>query len=269
MLRAAAAFERIRPPPAPRSSCDFADGRSEGVCFANVASSNRSVDALVENRAGTHGRPDRRRIERRHGSFLALSRDADRPRRRRGEPIRREADADRGGASSRRKGRCDLLERRQRRWLGLESDRKLCERIRSLTGIQASTSVLTLFELFAVRGEKRVGLIAPYTADVQSEIVKGFAREGVDVIAERHLGLRDNFGFSEVAEPILASMIGDVAAARPDAIAVFCTNLASAPIIDTLERRYDVPIHDSIATAVYGALQAIGGRGRDRKSDLI
>lgn len=150
-------------------------------------------------------------------------------------------------------------------WLGLESDRKLCERIVAVTGIAASTSVLTLFELFAERREKRVGLVTPYTADVQNAIVAGFAREGVEVVAERHLGLRDNFSFSEVSERMLASMIGDVAAVGPDAIAVFCTNFAAAPIVDALEKRYDVPIHDSVATAVYGALRTAGGNVGDVK----
>jgi len=150
-------------------------------------------------------------------------------------------------------------------WLGLDSDRRLCERIRSVTGIAASTSVLTLFELLAERNEKRVGLVTPYTDDVQSAIVAGFAREGVEVIAERRLGLRDNFSFSEVSEAMLTAMVGDVAAARPDAIAIFCTNFAGAPIVDALERRYDISIHDSVATAVYGALKAAGGRVGDVK----
>jgi maleate isomerase len=144
-------------------------------------------------------------------------------------------------------------------WLGLESDRRLCQRITEATGIASSTSVLALFELFYARSEKRIGLVTPYTDDVQAAIVAGFAREGIEVLAERHLGLRDNFSFSEVAPSTLTSMIAEVAAKRPDAIAVFCTNLAGARIVDALEARHDLAIHDSVATAVYGALKAAGG----------
>jgi maleate isomerase len=54
-------------------------------------------------------------------------------------------------------------------------------------------------------------------------------------------------------------MIGDVAAIGPDAIALFCTSLPAAPIVDALEKRYDLAIHDSVATSVYGALHAAGG----------
>jgi maleate isomerase len=150
-------------------------------------------------------------------------------------------------------------------WLGLDSDRKLCARIRSATGIAASTSVLTLFEILNRRRERRIALVTPYTDDVQSAIVAGFAREGVEVIAERHLGIRDNYSFSEVSEPTLTAMIAEVATGRPDAIAVFCTNLAAAPFVAALEERYDIAIHDSVATAVYGALKTAGARLGDVK----
>jgi maleate isomerase len=150
-------------------------------------------------------------------------------------------------------------------WLGLDSDRRLCERVRSVTGIVTSTSVLTLFELLSQRGENRIGLVTPYTDDVQGAILRGFAREGVEVIAERHLGLRDNFSFSEVSPATLTAMVAEIAAARPDAIAVFCTNLAAAPLVDVLEAHHGLPIHDSVATAVFGALQAAGGPVGDVK----
>jgi maleate isomerase len=145
-------------------------------------------------------------------------------------------------------------------WLGLDSDRRLCARITATTGIVASTSVLTLFDILARRREKRIGLITPYTDDVQSAIIAGFAREGVEIVAERHLGIRDNFSFATVSQETLTIMVSDVASARPDAIAVFCTNLAAAPIVASLEAQHDLPIHDSVATAVYGAIAAAGGQ---------
>ena len=148
-------------------------------------------------------------------------------------------------------------------WLGLDADRRLCARITAATGIATSTSVLALFELLAKRGERRIGLVTPYTDDVQAAIVAGFAREGVAVVAERHLGLRDNFSFGAVAPATLTAMIDEVALARPDAVAVLCTNLAAAPLAAALETRHDLTIHDSVATAVYGALAAAGGNPAD------
>ncbi|MDR3374074.1 MAG: aspartate/glutamate racemase family protein [Ancalomicrobiaceae bacterium] len=143
-------------------------------------------------------------------------------------------------------------------WLGLDTDRRLCERIRAATGIPASTSVLALFDVMRRRGERRLGLVTPYTDDVQQAIAANFAREGVEVVAERHLGISDNFSFALVDDRTMSAMVDDVAAARPDAIAIFCTNLAGADLVAGLEARHDIAVHDSIATAVYGALDAVG-----------
>ena len=143
-------------------------------------------------------------------------------------------------------------------WLGLDSDRRLCSRILETTGIKATTSVLALFDVLRARRETRIGLVTPYTDDVQKAIVEGFRREGLQTISERHSGLRDNFSFSEVTEGELSAMVEAVAAERPDAIVVFCTNLAGAPFAAQWEQRFGIPVHDSIATAVYGALQASG-----------
>jgi maleate isomerase len=143
-------------------------------------------------------------------------------------------------------------------WLGLQSDRDLCAKITETTGIPASTSVLALFDLLRRRSEQSIGLVTPYSSDVQAAIVAGFKREGVTVVSERHLGLRDNFSFGDVNDETLNAMVRDVAGERPDAVVVLCTNLAAAPLVHRLEEELGLPIHDSIATAVFGALERIG-----------
>ena len=143
-------------------------------------------------------------------------------------------------------------------WRGLDSDRRLCARILETTGVKATTSVLGMFDLLRRRAESRIGLVTPYTQDVQRAIVEGFAREGITIVSERHCGLRDNFSFSQVEPSELTDMIGVVAADRPDAVVVLCTNLAAAPLVDALEARLDIAIYDSIATAVHAALSTAG-----------
>ncbi|TCR68173.1 Asp/Glu/hydantoin racemase [Rhizobium sp. BK376] len=142
-------------------------------------------------------------------------------------------------------------------WLGLDSDRRLCERITQVTGIKASTSVLALFDVMRKRNEHRIGLATPYTSDVQAAIIKSFASEGVEVICERHQGIRDNFSFSQVRPETIAEMIADLAPARPNSVAIFCTNLAGAPLVNQLEAAHGIAIHDSVATSIYGALAAL------------
>lgn len=140
-------------------------------------------------------------------------------------------------------------------WLGLDKDRALCAAIEDRTGIPATSSVLALVEAFRFAGINRFGLVTPYLDEVQERIVATFRREGFECVAERHVGIKDNYAFSEVDAEALAAMIRDVAKERPDAITILCTNLRGAPLVEELERELGVPIYDSTATAVWGALR--------------
>ena len=140
-------------------------------------------------------------------------------------------------------------------WLGFEADERLCRRIEAATGVRAATSMLALNEVLAATGVKRFGLVTPYIAPVQDRLISNYAKLGITCVAEPGLGIRDNFAFAEVADDTLAAMIRAVAAHKPDAIGVICTNLRSAPLVAALERDLGMPIYDTIATAVWKSLR--------------
>ncbi|CAM3566692.1 Asp/Glu/hydantoin racemase [Bordetella sputigena] len=147
-------------------------------------------------------------------------------------------------------------------WLGFEADRELCHRIEAATGIPACTSVLALNEIFDLKQVGKYALVTPYTDDVQARILANYAQAGYECVAERHLGKRDNFSFSEVDADTLRGMVRDVASAKPQAISIFCTNLRGAPLVQELEQEVGVPIYDTIATAVWKSLRMAGGDTR-------
>lgn len=143
-------------------------------------------------------------------------------------------------------------------WLGFDRDRRLVERIRERTGIVATTAVLALNELLALRQVRRLALVTPYTADVQQKIVANYAALGIEVVAERHLGIRVNHDFAGVAPQALRELMGEVAAARPQAITTFCTNLHAAPLAAQVERELGIPLLDTVSTTVWGMIRAAG-----------
>jgi maleate isomerase len=143
-------------------------------------------------------------------------------------------------------------------WLGFDADQRLCERIEATAGIRASTSMLALNEVLAATGVERLGLVTPYIDAVQQRIVANYATLGIACDAERHLGIQDNFAFSRVSTETLTGMIRTVAAERPDAIAVICTNLRAAPLVAALEAELGIPIYDTIATVVWKSLKLAG-----------
>jgi maleate isomerase len=141
-------------------------------------------------------------------------------------------------------------------WLGLAADRSLCSAIQARTGIDASSAVLALEQIFRQSEIRRFGLVSPYLSDVQSQIVTNLRTEGFECVAERHAQLRDNFSFSELTPGDLKAMVREVAKARPQAITLLCTNLRGAPLVEELEQETGLPIYDSVAVALWGSLRA-------------
>ena len=143
-------------------------------------------------------------------------------------------------------------------WLGFEADVRLCERITSVTGIAATTSMLALNELLASTKVKQLGFVTPYRDDVQNRILSNYGALGIACRGERHLGLQDNFSFSEVTRQQIIDMTRMVAREAPQAITVICTNLNAAPLVDGLEQEVGIPIYDTIATVIWKSLIIAG-----------
>lgn len=143
-------------------------------------------------------------------------------------------------------------------WLGFDTDEALCAAITERTGIRATSAILSLNRLLDTMRVGRLGLVTPYTQDVQHRIIANYAAIGVETVAERHSGRSDNFSFAEVTEAEIAAMCRDVAAAKPEAIAIVCTNMRGPLIAPQLERELGIPVLDSVAFTLWGCLEATG-----------
>ncbi len=143
-------------------------------------------------------------------------------------------------------------------WLGFDRDERLCERITEATGIPARTTVLAYRDLFRHRADARIGLVTPYTADVQERIIANWGSQGMNCVAERHLSLSDNFSFAEVPEAEVARLSEDVIREGADSVVVLCTNMHGAGMAERLERKPGIGVFDSIAVTLWGCLIAAG-----------
>ena len=143
-------------------------------------------------------------------------------------------------------------------WLGFEQDKRLCADITAATGVPATTSALAFREAFRALGVHRVGLVTPYTRDVQDRIMTNWEAAGFPCTAERASGLRDNYSFAEVPEDDIAGMIRAVVQEGCDAVAIVCTNLRGALIAASLEQELGVPILDSVSVTLWRSLVMAG-----------
>jgi maleate isomerase len=143
-------------------------------------------------------------------------------------------------------------------WLGFDRDERLCASLTDKIGVPACTSVLAFREIFERTGARRIGLITPYDDAVQKMIVQNWAKIGLDCSAERHLGLNDNFAFAAVAADEIAPMARGLASENVDAIAIVCTNIGAAPIVEQLEAELGIPVYDSVAVTLWKCLLLTG-----------
>ena len=143
-------------------------------------------------------------------------------------------------------------------WRGFDTDEQLCAEIEARTGVGATSAMLAFNAAMAALGVRRMGLVTPYTTDVQEAIARTYAAHGIEVVAEEHEGLRDNYSFAEVSEDRVAEMCRRVAGARPDAIAIVCTNMRGARRAAALEAELGIPVLDSVAVTLWGCLTAAG-----------
>ena len=142
-------------------------------------------------------------------------------------------------------------------WLGFARDEQLARAIVDQTRTPAITAILAINTLLRRMNVQRLALVTPYTDDVQAKIAANYEAAGFACIAERHAELRDNFSFAEMAPAEIEAMILSVATAKPDAIAVICTNMDASRLAPSLEARIGIPILDSIACTLWGAMDVL------------
>jgi maleate isomerase len=141
--------------------------------------------------------------------------------------------------------------------LGFDIDRRLVARITEVTGIAATTSALSILDALDLLQAKSIALVTPYDEAYQAKCCAGFSGAGIRVSAERHSNLLDNLSYASVTEDEIAEMTRAAVADSPcDAVVYFCTNLAGASVAPRLEAELGLPVLDSTAVGVWGALKA-------------
>jgi maleate isomerase len=143
-------------------------------------------------------------------------------------------------------------------WLGLETDHGLCAAITGRTGVPATSTSLAFDAFFRGTGLRRIGVVTPYLPEIQSRIVDNFATRGITVVAEAHLSDKGNHSFASYGPDLVAGLVRDVARAKPEAIAIICTNFRGAKVADALEVELSIPVLDSVTVTAAYAMHLTG-----------
>jgi maleate isomerase len=139
-------------------------------------------------------------------------------------------------------------------WLGFARDEDLARRITKTTGIPATTSLLAVNERLEALKARRIGLVTPYEANLERDIIANYAAAGIEVVSSERLDLTINTDYAKVPASRISLMCRTVAKAKPDAIVIMCTNLAGATIAAKMGHSSGLPVIDSVAVTLTRSL---------------
>jgi len=145
-------------------------------------------------------------------------------------------------------------------WEGIDADRRIVDAIEAATSIPSTTGTLGTIDAFHVLGLRRYGLVVPYSDSITSRIQETFLSVGYECVRSTNEGITVNWDFANISSEIVANRARKVAKARPEGIAIFCTNLCGAPVVSTLERELGLPVVDSVIVCLWAAFHRLGRR---------
>jgi maleate isomerase len=143
-------------------------------------------------------------------------------------------------------------------WLGFAQDEALCGAITARTGLPATAATLALRDELRAIPARRVALVTPYLEEVQRAIIANLAAEGFHVAAERHLEDPGNWSFCTHTPETVDALVESALDEAPDteAVIIHCTNFRGLPGAPEIARRRGVPVLDSVAVSLRGAMRA-------------
>jgi maleate isomerase len=133
-------------------------------------------------------------------------------------------------------------------WLGFSKDEQLCQSLGDRFGIPFTTSTLALNKVLKLAHVKKLGLVTPYTPDMNQLIMRNYSELGYPIPSERakHIGITKNSEIASVDEEQLTAMVKEVVEAGADAVTTFCTNWNAAHLVAGWEQAFGVPVFDSV-----------------------
>lgn len=126
---------------------------------------------------------------------------------------------------------------------GPEYDRSICSRLAEITAAPTVGIFSAVRDKLMGMAIKSVAVITPYNEDINSNIRKGFEKDGFQVRTIDGMGITNNFDLSLVsAEEIVEFAVRKLKDIKVDGIFISCSNFHATDAIPTLKEYFSVPI---------------------------
>ena len=136
-------------------------------------------------------------------------------------------------------------------------DKALATRIQAETGIPCATSSRAIVDGLRALGAKRLSLASPYEPWLNERLKLYLTADGFEVLAMQ--GLATEAHSSITRERILA-LVDEVVRPETEAIFISCSNFRTVEIIDTVEKKYQLPVVTSNASMMWAMLRLMNDK---------
>jgi maleate isomerase len=147
---------------------------------------------------------------------------------------------------------------------GFGHDVDLINRITSVTGIRATTTLTAVVSALRQLGAQRLAVATSYIQEIDSRLVDVLTASGFEVAGIRGMGLTRSIEMGKVFPEATYRLARDVVSktSGADAIVISCGNLRSFEIIEPLENDTGLPVVTSNQAGLWQALRLVGIRDR-------
>jgi maleate isomerase len=146
--------------------------------------------------------------------------------------------------------------------VGFDRDRQLCREIKASCSAAATTSSLAIAAQFRRTSVQRFAMVTLNPPQLNAQIRHSFATEGYECVAATERDdIADNFAMAAVTPDEIATMARDClrhVPTPPDAMIIYGTNTRGAPVAAALAQEFGIPVYDSVAWGMLGALHELG-----------
>lgn len=130
---------------------------------------------------------------------------------------------------------------------------------RARPGIASTTPVTAAFAAFRALGAQRIGVMTPYSPEVNAVVRDYLTRHGVDVAAFATFDKRDDKEAARISVDSIAAGIVEMARrVRLDAVFVSCTSLRLAERVAAIEAEIGIPVTSSDHALAWHCLRLAG-----------
>lgn len=146
---------------------------------------------------------------------------------------------------------------------GKGADRVIIERLSSVSGKPATTSIRSALDAMHHLGIKRIAIASPYPANLQTTVTAFVKSDGIDVLLERSMDV-PFLTLHAVPPHQIYQFASQVIAQAPEADALYipCPQWQVQPIVDVLERDCGKTVIAGDPADFWAAFKSLGIRDR-------